>query len=474
MTGHSLGFHGVMGMLVLLAVAQQQHPEKCEGCDITDEPVNLLQKVLQVDSGRSKKSNHSHLKEKVLEVDSGRSKKSNHSHLKTKENELPTTMYASVVSTPNPSHCSAEIANVGPSAQSAIAAGCDKDIEECNSSSVVCEPNFDRAQVGTFDTPGVVEGKVIVRVAYSSVNPCDYKGVMGMRDADVPYVPGMDFSGVVVAAAPDCKWKPGDVVWGHATGAWAEYNNARCEDVGLMPSNIGFKEAGVMPLVTGTSRAAFEWAQAPWTNSPTVLIIGGTSGTGISAIQMAKVFGAGKIITTCSEHNFDLVKSLGADEAIDYHTQNWWEVVEPGSVDILYDTICLWDTADHAYEILKDEGYFATNIYSAGPDFLTQMKHPKIKVNAGDFDALPSTSTEKLDWLKGLVEAGKFHMPVYESFELDQAPAALEMVYNGHVEGKVAVRVGYGDPRSFAVQYATSSVLLPLMLAILLAQLAPQ
>jgi len=205
-----------------------------------------------------------------------------------------------------------------------------------------------------------------------------------------------------------------------------------------------------------------------------VLIIGGTSGTGISAIQMAKYFGAGKVITTCSERNFDFVKSLGADEAFDYHTTNWWEVLEPGSIDIIYDTVCLWDTKDHVYPMMPNGGYFATLIYGSAPDIFTQLKHPEVKVKGGDVDALPSTTTEKIDWLKGLVEAGQFYMPVYQTFELDQAPAALEMVYNGHVEGKVAVRVGYGDPRSFAVQYATSSVLLPLLLAILLAQLAPQ
>lgn len=448
MAGHSLQLHVVMGVLVLLfAQLQNQRAGACDTCDVTDEPVSLLQKVLQVDTGRLKKSHHK----------------------LSKAAEIPATMYAVVVSEPNPSNCTSRINDVGPAAQGTIAAGCQEGLDECNSTELMCVPNFDRAKLSTFDTPGVpdlVDGKAIVQVAYSSVNPCDYKGVMGMRDADVPYVPGIDLSGVVVKAAPGCAFKPGDVVWGHAGGAWGEFDVSPCDALGLKPSNIGLKEAGVMSLVAGTARAAFEAAKAPWTNKPTVLILGGTSGTGISAIQLAKYFGAGKIITTCSERNFDMVKSFGADEAMDYHTQNWWEVLKPRSVDIIFDSVNLWDTGGHAYEILADNGYLLTLIPSSGANLSTASKRPSIVQHTGDFNALPSTTTEKLDWLKAVVEAGKFRMPIYRTYPLAQAAAALELSYEGHVEGKVAIHVG--NVHAFALQSAMPSLFLPLVLATLL------
>merc|ERR1719454_1605822 len=99
-------------------------------------------------------------------------------------------------------------------------------------------------------------------------------------------------------------------------------------------------------------------AGAPWTSKPTVLVTGGSSGTGHFGIQLAKSLGAGKVITTCSPGNSDLVKSLGADEVIDYHTSNWWDAIPAGSVDVIYDCISLPKSGNHAYKILADDGHY--------------------------------------------------------------------------------------------------------------------
>merc|ERR1711879_959119 len=72
----------------------------------------------------------------------------------------------------------------------------------------------------------------------------------------------------------------------------------------------------------------------------TVLVLGGTGGTGFIAVQLAKKhFGASNVIATASSTNADWVKGMGADEVIDYHTTNWWDVIPNRTVDYVYDTV---------------------------------------------------------------------------------------------------------------------------------------
>jgi NADPH2:quinone reductase len=72
-----------------------------------------------------------------------------------------------------------------------------------------------------------------------------------------------------------------------------------------------------------------------------VLVLGGSGGTGTTGIQLAKAFGAGQVTTTTSADNFDYVKLIGADVAIDYKTANWWDpsVVADDSIDVVYDCV---------------------------------------------------------------------------------------------------------------------------------------
>ena len=89
--------------------------------------------------------------------------------------------------------------------------------------------------------------------------------------------------------------------------------------------NMHFSAAGCGggPALNLSTRCRY--AGAPWQTSPTVLVLGGSGGTGTTGIQLAKALGAGMVITTTSSDNFEYCKGLGADKLIDYRTQNWWE-----------------------------------------------------------------------------------------------------------------------------------------------------
>merc|ERR1711988_1720869 len=109
-------------------------------------------------------------------------------------------------------------------------------------------------------------------------------------------------------------------------------------------------------MVALTGVEALTWAAGGRkfnSSNVTVLVLGGSGGTGHVGIQIAKAMGAARVITTCSEKNADFVRSMGADEVIDYHKDDYSEVLPPKSVDMVYDCVVLTATGDKAYPLLK-------------------------------------------------------------------------------------------------------------------------
>jgi hypothetical protein len=201
--------------------------------------------------------------------------------------------------------------------------------------------------------------EVVIKVMASSVNPSDTDAAVG-RDSlkGVPVVMGSDVAGVVADTGDGCKRLAiGSAVWGdiganayllHSgaktkeLGAYGEYVVALESQLGLKPANMSFVEAGSLPKVALTSYKALVWyGGAPYSaaDNVTVLVLGGSGGTGTTGVQLARHFGAARIISTCGADNFDYCRANGADQLIDYHTQNWWNVVEDDSVHVVYDTV---------------------------------------------------------------------------------------------------------------------------------------
>jgi NADPH:quinone reductase-like Zn-dependent oxidoreductase len=128
-------------------------------------------------------------------------------------------------------------------------------------------------------------------------------------------------------------------------GAYAPTAVALEAQLATIPGSLSFSQAGALPKVALTTYKAFAWyagapAAARWTRAnATVLVLGGSGGTGSVGIQMAKSFGAKTVITTTSSANFAYCKRLGADALVDYHAEDWWSVLDDGSVDVVYDTV---------------------------------------------------------------------------------------------------------------------------------------
>jgi NADPH2:quinone reductase len=202
------------------------------------------------------------------------------------------------------------------------------------------------------DVPQITSPTEIkVRLHAAGVNPVDTKvrrkGLF--FPGPLPAVLGCDGAGEVVAvgAAVD-RFKPGDKVWfchgglGREQGNYAEYTVLDQRWAGLMPTTLSFAEAAASPLVLITAWGAL-YDRGGLQAGQTVLIHAGAGGVGHVAIQMAKLKGARVITTVSSEGKAEFVRTLGADEVIDYRSNDVAETVnhltDGKGCDLVFDTV---------------------------------------------------------------------------------------------------------------------------------------
>ncbi len=301
---------------------------------------------------------------------------------------------------------------------------------------------------------------VLVRVVASSVNPVDVKQRSGAQRVVVPKampaILGMDVSGVVEAVGAEVtKFVAGDLVWSSPThkrpGTWAEYVAIDESEVGLKPPSLDHEQAASLPLVALTAWECL--VEGPGVKEgDKVLVQAGSGGVGTAAIQIAKYLKA-EVATTCSERNHELVRSLGADVAIDYRTQDFWEVLPPQ--DHVLESIgpAAWA---HAMQVLRRGGHMAS-ITTGMPDFVKSYG-PYLGVARTAWAMVSSmvvgrlrgvrvrhvlrdASGDKLDRLSQMVEAGRLKPVVEEVLPLEAIAEANRRVESGRTRGKIVVRV---------------------------------
>ncbi|KAH7014491.1 zinc-binding dehydrogenase [Microdochium trichocladiopsis] len=186
-------------------------------------------------------------------------------------------------------------------------------------------------------------GEILVKVHYAAQNPTDWKGMVGAKAGKVL---GCDFAGTVADANGTSMWPVGQRVagWVHGNtvdpprGAFAEYLTTEPSLVFPVPDNVSLEAASTVSLAVATAvQALFQRLQLPQPGSSSssssdnknkipVLIYGGTSSVGLYAVQLARMAGL-YVIATGSAKNHSLLKSLGADETVDYNDSNWVETV---------------------------------------------------------------------------------------------------------------------------------------------------
>lgn len=287
--------------------------------------------------------------------------------------------------------------------------------------------------------PTAGEGELLIRVHATTANPFDCAAragyVTGWYAYTFPLILGLDVSGVVEAVgAGVTDFAPGDDVYARAdparNGAYAEYIAVAASEVAAKPASLDHVQAAALPHVGLTAwRMLIDAANvAP---GQTVLIHGAAGGVGSVAVQLAKWRGA-KVIGTASAHNLDFLRELGVDEAIDYTTTPFEEVV--GGVDVVLDTIG-GDTQERSWGVLKPGGVLLSIVQP--PSEETAAAHGVRQQFVGGFPPAGGPLKE----IASLVESGHVKPIVSSILTLQDIQEATAMIEGKHVRGKVVLKV---------------------------------
>ncbi len=205
-------------------------------------------------------------------------------------------------------------------------------------------------------------GKVLVRIKAAGVNPADWKIREGyfqqMAPLQFPSTLGMDFSGIIEKVEGVSDFEYNDEVYGQASairggsGAFAEIALASADNISHKPKTLSHEEAAGLPLV-GVSAWQALVETIGLSQGQKILIHGGAGGIGSIAIQLAKHLGA-YTATTVSTNDKQFVKEIGADEVIDYKTQNFEDVLS-NDYDAVFDTVG-GETYTRSFKVLKRGG----------------------------------------------------------------------------------------------------------------------
>jgi len=275
--------------------------------------------------------------------------------------------------------------------------------------------------------------EVVVRIEAAAVNPLDLKMAAGYMaqvfPAELPYVLGTDFSGVVTAAGPRAGGvSVGDRVVGRSApgsgGAFADAIVARADALVVIPDEMSFEQAAALPTGFGTAhQALFDVGRLR--AGQRVLIHAGAGGVGSFAIQLASQAGA-HVSATASAANLGLLMELGAHDAIDYRADDFTRLP---AFDMILDTVGGSTTA-RSWEVLRDGGTLASLVEFA------------IAPRDGRHGAFVffAEATAALRQAVALFRAGKLEIVIDSLHPLDGAAAALAKVAAGHARGKVVIR----------------------------------
>lgn len=280
------------------------------------------------------------------------------------------------------------------------------------------------------------DNDVLIQVKSASINPLDMKIRMGfmqkMMPIQLPYIPGLDAAGVVVAIGSNVtRFKIGDEVMASSMGgAYSEYLVAKEDNVSPKPHNLSFIEAAslVVPIATAQS-VLINVGQLQ--RGQRLLIQGASGAVGGVMIQMAKALGA-YIIGTASGKGVALIQSLGADEAIDYKTQNMADLVK--NVDLAVD--CAGGAAQtQLFGLLKKGGKLVSITTPPSAELAQQYGVTAQFVSS-------NMSAKSLEFGIELLQQGKLKPNISKIFPLAEAAKAQDFVSAGGVNGKVVLEVG--------------------------------
>jgi NADPH:quinone reductase-like Zn-dependent oxidoreductase len=299
------------------------------------------------------------------------------------------------------------------------------------------------------------DDEVLIRVHASTVSAPDYRcrsftvplsfwiparvflGILGPK---LPIL-GAELSGEIEEIGKDVtKFKKGDQIFAATIGRFGGYAEYACLPqtgvIALKPANMTYEEAAAVPV--GARAALHFLRKADIKSGQKVLVYGASGSVGTFAVQLAKYYGA-EVTGVCSGSNLELVRSLGADKAIDYTTEDF--AAQGAIYDVIFVAVDKGSFTD-CMEALKPKGIYL--------NATTPVRTPRMRWAAltGDKTIVtgehPSEAADDLVFLRGLIEQGKLRSAIDRGYPLERIVEAHRYVDLGHKKGNVVVTVGGG------------------------------
>jgi len=294
--------------------------------------------------------------------------------------------------------------------------------------------------------PTMKDNQVLVRVKAVSINAGD---VFAMRGNPWPirltagfpkpknYILGRDMAGVVDAVGSSVtQFRPGDEVYAACNGALAEYVSADEGKLALKPADLTFEQAAAIPTAAITALKGLRDV-GKLQPGQKVLINGASGGVGTFALQIAKALGA-EVTGVCSPRNVDMVRSLGADDVVDYTQKDFTQ--NGRRYDLILDNVASHSFSDLT-RVLTPQGWIIPNCGHAGMGYVFKafLLSPFLRQLGSMYFAVPYG--KDLTQLKEWIEAGKVKPVLEQTYPLYEAPEAFRYLEKEHARGKVIITV---------------------------------
>ena len=313
----------------------------------------------------------------------------------------------------------------------------------------------DVLELRDIEKPEITEGEVLVRVRAAGVNPADWAIISGLPYIARPVyglgkpknaVRGTDVAGTVEAVGTGVtRLRTGDKVFGWCSelgGAFAKYASVSEDALALKPANLTFEQAAAVPMAGFVALQALR-DHGNVRAGQKVLINGASGGIGTFAVQIAKALGA-EATGVCSTRNVEMVRSIGADDVIDYTREDFTRKEQ--RYDFILDNV-----ANHSLSTLRgaltrtgtlvpngggfDNHWFAGGGRVIGAHVLNRFVSHTLR------PFLVAPKLEDLIFLKEFIEAGKVTPVIGRAYPLSQTSQAINHVGGGHANGKVVITV---------------------------------
>jgi NADPH:quinone reductase-like Zn-dependent oxidoreductase len=280
-------------------------------------------------------------------------------------------------------------------------------------------------RVEEIPTPEPGDGEVLIRVRAASINPIDWKQRRGLSPKDLPAVLGNDISGTVERSRAE-GFAEGDDVFGFSPGGgYAEYASSPASGIAKKPQGLSHEQAAALP-VSGLTAWQALFDRGGLQSGQSALVAGAAGGVGHLAVQFARHAGA-RVVGTGSARNRQFVLGLGADEYVDYTSQDVAQVVS--DIDVAFDTV--GGETTHTLVPTVREGGVLVVIAAAPPEAEAAARAARAEL------LRMSVNAEQLSEIAGLVASGEVKVEIAGTFALEEVAKAHELSEGGHIRGKL-------------------------------------